>query len=102
MLATVGLLDSVKLGDFYFTEDARALARKYIREDFYEVLGPIDVDDTMTNEEVAEELFDLTNNPQRQPERLARYGQGRSLSVGDVVVVNGELLVCRPAGWETL
>ncbi len=100
--ATVGLLNSYKLGDFYFTKDARALALKYVQEDLYEEVGPFDCDDTMTNEEVAEDLFDMMNNPGRQPEREARYGRGRSLSVGDIVVVRGELLVCRPQGWETL
>ena len=100
--ATIGLLNSYKLGDFYFTQDAAALARKYIQEDLYDEVGPFDFVDSYTNEEIAEELFDMTNNPMRQPERLARYGQGRSLSVGDIVVVRGELLVCRPQGWLTL
>lgn len=48
---------------------------------------------------VAEEVFDLTNNPSREEERQERYGNAPSLSVGDVVVVHGEVLLCRSFGW---
>lgn len=53
-------------------------------------------------EAAAEEIFDLTNNPSRQEERERLYGRGPSLSTGDVVVINGILLVCMPMGWETI
>jgi hypothetical protein len=49
--------------------------------------------------DAAEEVFDLTNNPFRQDERELVYGRGRSLSVGDVVVVGDEEWVCLPTGW---
>ncbi|HEX8605111.1 MAG TPA: hypothetical protein VF774_20875 [Pseudoduganella sp.] len=43
--------------------------------------------DDLPIEDIADELFDLTNNPGRQQEREQKYGRGRSLSVGDIVKV---------------
>jgi hypothetical protein len=51
-------------------------------------------------EDAAEFLFDLTNNPSKDRERAKLYGRGRSLSVGDIVDVDGLLLVCAGCGWE--
>lgn len=53
-------------------------------------------------EAAAEEAFDLTNNPSRQDEREQVYGRGRSVSVGDVVEVEGEKFLCMSCGWEKL
>ena len=50
-------------------------------------------------EEGAEEAFDLTNNPSRQEEREARYGRYRSVSVGDIVEVDGVDFLCESFGW---
>jgi len=50
----------------------------------------------------AEWLFDLTNNPSLQEERERVYGRGRSISVGDVVVINGEKILCDSFGWVSL
>ena len=50
----------------------------------------------------AEEMFDLTNNPSREIERLARYGNGRSVSSGDVVCVDGIDYLCLSIGWAHL
>ena len=47
----------------------------------------------------AEEAFDLTNNPARQEERLERYGDHRSVSVGDIVDVDGVDYICDHTGW---
>ena len=93
---TVSLLDSLKLGDFYFTQDAAALARKYIAEGLYESVCELDL--PYEGEDACEEVFDLTNNPMRM-DRRSRYGNGRSVSVGDLVVVDGVIHLCRPAGW---
>ncbi len=49
--------------------------------------------------EAAEEAFDLTNNPARQDERLERYGDHRSVSVGDIVEVEGIDYICDHTGW---
>ena len=53
-------------------------------------------------EQGAEEAFDLTNNPSRQEEREARYGRYRSVSVGDIVEVDGVDFLCDNFGWSQL
>jgi hypothetical protein len=52
-----------------------------------------------TDEDICEYAFDVTNNPSRQEEREAVYGRGRSVSVGDVVSVNGTAYLCDNFGW---
>lgn len=100
--AVINLVNAEKLGEFYFTKNMDALAMNYLVEGRYTEYGPYEFDDAMTDEEIAEELFDLTNNPWRQDEREEKYGRGRSLSVGDVVVVNGNVLLCAPTGWRAI
>jgi hypothetical protein len=51
------------------------------------------------SQDAAEEVFDLTNNPSRCDERFEKYGNGRSLSTGDVVVVGEEQWLCLSFGW---
>lgn len=53
-----------------------------------------------TGEDAAEEVFEITNNPARQAEREEKYGNGRSLSVGDIVEVDGVDYFCDSVGWE--
>ena len=55
-----------------------------------------------TGEDAAEEAFDLTNNPMRQEERERVYGRGRSVSVGDVIDVDGKMFLCSSIGWKVL
>jgi hypothetical protein len=51
----------------------------------------------------AEEVFDIMNNPSRQKERNNYFpDHSRSLSVGDVVEVDGENFVCSPVGWSKI
>lgn len=82
----------------FFYSDTKATALKHY--DQYTLLP------TMTTwksgEEAAEELFDLTNNPSRQEERIRCYGNGKSISVGDIVNVDGVDFLCMSAGWEEL
>lgn len=54
------------------------------------------------SKDAAEEVFDLTNHPGRQHEREKVYGNGRSLSVGDIVVVGEEQWICMSFGWAEL
>lgn len=68
--------------------------RTYTNSDWFEVEA--------SGEAAAEEAFDLTNNPGRQEEREEVYGRGRSLSVGDVVVVGKEKYLCMSSGWLQL
>jgi hypothetical protein len=61
----------------------------------------------MTGEEAAEEMFDLTNNPSRQGEREQRYGYHRSVSVGDIIVVEEQPGLtttwrCDSTGWTKI
>jgi hypothetical protein len=57
---------------------------------------------TSTTFIIADELFDLTNNPSRQEEREKVYGRGRSLSVGDIVEAWGVKLLCCTFGWKLI
>ena len=54
------------------------------------------------SEDAAQEVFDLTNNPSRHDERQEKYGTGRSLSVGDIVVVGEEQWLCCSIGWQSI
>ena len=54
------------------------------------------------SKDAAEEVFDLTNNPSRQDEREQVYGNGRSLSTGDIVIVCEEQWLCKSFGWASL
>jgi len=53
--------------------------------------------------DAAEEMFDLTNNPCRELERdtlgLSEY---RSVSVGDLVEVDGVKYLCCSSGWAVV
>lgn len=53
-------------------------------------------------ESIAEELFDISNNPSRETEREKMFGRVRSLSVGDFVIVDYKMFVCAPVGWIEL
>ena len=68
--------------------------------DRYTALAPMTLQ--MAGEDAAEEVFDLTNNPCRQEEREQVYGRGRSLSVGDIVCVDGVDYLCASFGWEVV
>lgn len=79
------------------TGDTADAARQGLEKGDYvthEVIGP-----TGSGEMIAEEMFDLTNNPSREDERMKVYGTARSISVGDIVEVAGEKWLCRPVGW---
>ena len=99
--ATIKLVNGELLGNFYFTPDAMALAKKLLNGGLYEVKGTMGVPG-LEGEAVAEEVFDLTNNPCRQEEREELYGRGRSVSVGDIVCVDGVDYLCASVGWVAL
>ena len=94
------LVNPVRLSDFYFTKDAIQLAKDLIENGDYTDMGTLSVE--QEGESAAEEMFDLTNNPSRQEERMRLYGNHRSISVGDIVGVNGKSFLCTAIGWETL
>jgi len=50
--------------------------------------------------DVAEEVFDLTNNPEREDECMKRgWGNGLRVNVGDIIDVDGKKFLCAPMGW---
>jgi hypothetical protein len=100
-VATIKLVNGELLGQFFFNEDTGDLARKLIREGCYEVQGSMGFAD-LEGEAVAEEVFDLTNNPCRQDEREELYGRFRSVSVGDIVNVDGVDYLCCSVGWRVI
>ena len=56
----------------------------------------------LAGEDAAEEMFDLSNNPSRDDERAELYGRGRSVSTGDIVVVDEDMYLCMSCGWKKL
>ena len=100
-VATIKLVNPDLMGSFYFQKDPVALARKMLVEGSYHVQGTMGVPGR-EGEDVAEEVFDLTNNPGRQEEREELYGRHRSVSVGDIVNVDGEDFLCCSFGWQRL
>lgn len=97
---TIKLVNINKMGDFYFSKDKEALARTLLTTGMYEVAASFDSD--AEGEKAAEEAFDLTNNPSRQSERMQIVGRQRSVSVGDVVAVDGVNYLCASMGWKAL
>jgi hypothetical protein len=82
----------------YDQTKAYALVKTHFHE--YEVCPAITV--VQSGESAADEAFDLTNNPSRQDEREIKYGRGPSVSVGDIVEVDGVNYICMPLGWRVL
>lgn len=87
---------------FYSKEDKIAVVQKLINRGDYEIGPSIYIDGKFQGEDAAEEVFDLTNNPSREDERIRYCGNSRSLSVGDQVIVNGGTYLCLPSGWATI
>lgn len=54
------------------------------------------------DDELCEMAFDISNNPARTAQRAWFFGNNRSLSVGDVVKVNGRPYLCASVGWVAL
>lgn len=99
-VATIKLLDPEYVTNFYFCKGSIADLAITL-ESKYTVAGSMGIPD-LEGEDVAEEVFDLTNNPGRQRDREYLYGRGRSVSVGDIVNVDGVDYLCASAGWIIL
>lgn len=97
-VAIIHLCPNDVLREISFCNDTVGMARENFSR--YTKMPPISV--TISAEDAAEEMFDLTNNPYRQKEREEKYGRGRSLSCGDVVEVDGDLFLCSSVGWEKM
>lgn len=97
--ATIFLAPVGSMMEFY-AKDPVVAAGELIKKDLYQKIGTLAVE--ATGEAAAEEMFDLSNNPCRQEERDLKWGQHRSLSVGDVVHVDGRSFLCCSVGWKEL
>lgn len=101
MQAVILLASAHIMGEMFGNPNKAELARSALRAGQYTSSDLIEVE-AETPEDVAEELFDLTNNPSRQEEREQKYGRGRSMSVGDIALAGGEMWLCVSMGWEKL
>lgn len=109
---TVYLLEDTYMRDFFMTglADRAEFAKTKWKEMFegkrtYQLAAGWVVD--VEGEDAAEEAFDLSNNPCRQEERNTHYGEHRSVSVGDVVVVANrtegkKFYLCDSFGWVAI
>ena len=99
---TLWILAPFFRAEFYpISRSEEILARELFNKGAY---VPVTMDDRggLAAEEVAEEMFDLTNNPSREEERERDYGRGPSLSTGDIVQVGDVKVVCCSFGWKRL
>lgn len=94
----VKLIDPQYFSAFMLAKDAAGIARLYKKS--YTSLPAFVVEGN--GAEAAEEVFDLTNNPGRWNEREEIYGNGRSVSTGDIVTVDGVDYLCCSFGWEII
>ena len=99
-LAEIFLAPTDLIMSFYTCKDGNQKKIVEDRFDDYDLAAAVFL--TQTGEDAAEEIFALTNNPSRQSDREADYGRGRSVSVGDVIKVDGVAYLCASTGWECL
>ena len=84
---------------FYMNkDDVTKLVKNNIEK--YKIVGSMDM--VVDGERAAEEVFDITNNPDRRHEREIFYGRNRSISVGDVVSVDNVNYLCGSVGWKVV
>jgi len=88
---------SYLLRDAFFASSQPQLIAAY-EDNRYSQVAAVPVGE-LAGMSAADECFDLTNNPHRQVEREEKYGRGRSVSVGDIVKVDGQVFLCQSMGW---
>jgi chitodextrinase len=87
--------------DAWFNASQPKLVDAY-QQGRYQTIGTVPVG-TRAGFAAAEEVFDLTNHPGRDDDReAAGWVRRRSLSVGDIVEINGEAWFCASVGWLVL
>lgn len=99
--ATVYFLNSSKAIEFYMRKDTETLVQELKAAGDYYPGQSFEQEDS-TDEDICEYAFDVTNNPSRQDEREFIYGRGRSVSIGDIVSVDGNEYLCNFVGWVKL
>ncbi len=99
-IATIKLATVSIMNEFYGSSKSNAslIAKQNLER--YIILNSIAVD--KDGEDAADEVFDITNNPDRDDERRQLYGNQRSLSVGDIVQVQDQQFVCCSIGWTLI
>lgn len=95
---TIKLMPIEMMRDIYFVEDKESFVKNSL--DQYKVCKPFNIN--CNSFDVAEYIYDLTNNPSRQEEREDFYGRGRSVSIGDIVNVDGIDFLCDRIGFIQL
>lgn len=98
--ANVFLAPRDVMREVYFNDDTVHLVKHAF--DRYEKVAVVTVEGVEADEGIAEEVFDLTNNPYRQAEREKLYGRHRSISMGDVIEVQGVKYLCESVGWTVI
>ena len=98
------------VGDFMMKQDVRIMHVRRIGDpatgydEVFTCAAEFDFNSADSDRELLEQLFEMFNvgNPDQDPIVAAYRAKGlRSLSVGDVVVLDEEVAwVCRAAGWE--
>lgn len=97
-IITIKLMPSVLMRDIYFINDKESFVRQHL--DQYEITPSFEF--ICDDKDPAEEVWDMINNPRRQGTREELYGNGRSVSVGDVVNVDGKDYLCNTIGFIEL
>lgn len=92
---TIKLAPQELVVELYGAKNKRMMAYAYM--DRYKIMDSFETD--LVGDAAAEEAFDLTNNPSRQEEREIRYGRFKSVSVGDIVMVDDVDYLCDSFGW---
>ncbi len=97
MKASIFLAPAHMMSEFYF-KDSQVIAKQLLVDNAY-IAGPVIEVEAEDGEAAADQMFDLTNSPFRQEERVEKYGRGRSLSIGDIVEYDGQKFLCASFGW---
>jgi hypothetical protein len=79
---------------------SEALEQVRTNRSSYRLAGMIPTD--LVGEDAAEMVFSLANDPSKETIKESMGWTGRSLSVGDIVVVDGVEFVALPVGWKNL
>lgn len=100
-IATILLAPSNRMHEFFCNQNAVELALQLYAAGEYSVVAHIQTD-IEPGEAVAEDMFNLTNDPLRQDDRAELYGPHRSMCTGDIVQVGDDMFLCQAMGWVKL
>lgn len=102
-MVQVKLLDPKERITAFVSQDPELFAQVRKQRNAYTILPLMSFEHiALAGEDMADCMFDMTNNPLREEERLQLYGNSRSISVGDIVSVDGVDFLCLSFGWKQL